>query len=166
MATLTVLKFDDAHGAEQALETLQRLQRRHLLVVQDAAVVSWPTGSKGPKTRQAIDTTRAGALSGGFWGFLLGLLFFAPLAGLAVGAATGALGGALTDVGIDDDFIAQTRSKITPGTSALFLLSEEPVEDRVVAELQGLHPELVTTNLPVVQESRLREIFAGHQVPA
>ena len=162
MATLSVLKFDNADAADQALQILQRLQEQHLIEVLDAAVVTWPLDSAAPKTKQAVNTTATGALSGGFWGFLFGLIFFVPLLGLALGAATGAL----TDVGINDTFIEETRSKVTRGTSALFLLSAGAVTDRVVPELRGLNPELVTTNLPTEQEARLRELFAGHQTPA
>jgi uncharacterized membrane protein len=73
------------------------------------------------------------------------------------------LRGALTDVGIDDNFINQTRGKVTPGTSALFLLTSNAVVDRVVAELKSLKPELVTTNFSGEQEARLRELFAEGQ---
>ena len=84
-----------------------------------------------------------GALSGSFWGLLFGLLFFVPLLGMAVGAAAGALGGSLTDVGIDDDFIASVRDKVTPGTSALFVLSSDAVLDKVKDAFAGQHPELI-----------------------
>jgi uncharacterized membrane protein len=94
------------------------------------------------------------------------LIFFVPLLGFALGPATGALTGALTDVGINDTFIEETRSKVTRGLSALFLLSAGAVIDRVVPELRGLNPELVTTNLPTEQEARLRELFAGRQTQA
>src|SRR5919206_2370263 len=130
MATLSVLKFDSTDGADQALQILWRLQEQHLIEVLDAAVVTWPLDSAAPKTKQAVNTTATGALSGGFWGFLFGLIFFVPLLGLALGAATGALTGALTDVGINDKFIEETRSKVTRGTSALFLLSAGAVTDR------------------------------------
>ena len=91
---------------------------------------------------------------------LLGLIFFVPLLGAAVGAATGALAGALTDVGVDDEFIRQTREKVTPGTSALFALTTGETADRVVEELKEFRPEVVTTNLSREQEDRLRAAFA------
>jgi uncharacterized membrane protein len=131
-----------------------------LIQIMDAAVVTWPTDSKGPKTKQAVNTTAAGALGGAFWGMLLGMLFFLPLLGLALGAASGALGGAFADIGIDDNFIKQTRDKVTPGTSALFLMTAGAVADRVVPELKSLNPELITTNLLAEKEARLRELFA------
>ena len=94
------------------------------------------------------------------WGLLFGLLFFVPLLGMAIGAATGALSGALTDVGIDDDFIKKTREQVTPGTSALFVMSRDAVLDKVKAAFEGQKPELLFTNLSDVQEKALREAFA------
>jgi uncharacterized membrane protein len=58
-----------------------------------------------------------------FWGLLFGLIFFVPFLGLAIGAAIGALAGKMSDYGIDDNFIKQTREKVTEGTSALFLMT-------------------------------------------
>jgi uncharacterized membrane protein len=164
MTTLSVLEFNSPEGADQALRILQRLQQQQLIKLEDAAVVTWPKDSRGPKTRQTFNAARAGAISGAFWGFLLGLIFFVPLLGLAIGVATGAIGGALTDVGIDDNFIKQVRDKVMPGTSALFLMTENTVVDRIVAELKGLNPELITSNLSDEQESRLRELFAESQI--
>jgi uncharacterized membrane protein len=160
VATLTVVKFSSPEGADQALEVLERLQRQELIQIVDAAKVSWPEGRKSPKTSQAVSTLTTGALGGAFWGFLFGLIFFMPVLGMAVGAAAGALGGALTDYGIDDEFIRQTQAKVTPGTSALFVLSVNEVADRVAAELKSLKPELIATNLPADQEAKLRELFS------
>jgi uncharacterized membrane protein len=163
MATLSVIKFDNPTAADQALNTLQGLQKQQLIEVQDAAVVSWPADAKAPKTKQAFSTSGAGALAGAFWGFLFGLLFFIPIMGLAIGAAMGAITGALSDYGIDDDFIKKSRDKITPGTSALFLMSANTVIDKVLPELQNLNPELITTNLTAEQEAKLREVFTEHE---
>ena len=99
MATLTVLKFPIAGGAETMLARLRDLQRQQLITVQDAAIVTWPAGAKKPKTKQLSDLTGAGALSGGFWGLLFGLLFFVPIFGLAVGAAMGHSPGTLPAMG-------------------------------------------------------------------
>lgn len=123
-------------------------------------MVSWEPGKKKPKTRELHDTKIGGALGGGFWGLLFGLIFFIPFLGLAIGAATGALIGSLTDVGISDSFIRTVREKVTPGTSALFLLSSDAVIDRVKAEFEGSEAELISTNLSAEQEARLREAFA------
>jgi uncharacterized membrane protein len=161
VATLSVWKFETPEGADRAEAALIALQKQELIQVHDAATVSWEPGKKKPRTRQTNNLAAAGALGGTFWGMLFGLLFFVPLLGAAIGAAAGALGGALTDVGIDDEFIASVRSKVTPGTSALFLLSSGAVPDKVVGALkdQGIHGELVQTNLSETDEARLREAF-------
>jgi uncharacterized membrane protein len=130
MATLTVWKLNSPTGAKGALATLQRLQREQLITLIDGAVVSFPTGANHPKTQQLHSTVVAGPLSGAFWGMLLGLILFVPLLGL-LGAGVGALMGAMTDVGIDDNFIKQVREQVTPGTLALFVLSANAVVDRV-----------------------------------
>jgi uncharacterized membrane protein len=160
MATVTVLKFRTAGGAEDALATVQRLQKDHLIKLHDAAIVSWPVGRKSPRTRQLVDLTTAGAVSGMFWGMLFGLIFVTPLFGIAVGAAMGALGGAFRDYGIDDDFISRVRGAVTAGTSALFLMTSEAVLDRVAAAMQRSTFEIIATNLSKEQEQELREAFS------
>jgi uncharacterized membrane protein len=162
MATLTAWKFASPYGADDALATLEKLQGEQLIQVQDAAVVSWELGRKKPKTRELHSMKKAGALGGGFWGLLFGLIFFVPILGLAIGAATGALFGSLSDVGISDDFIDRVRQQVTPGTSALFLLSSDAVMDRVSTEFKDSGAELISTNLSAEQEERLREAF-GHE---
>jgi uncharacterized membrane protein len=161
MTTLTVWRFGTAELAEDAVGVLRDLTRERLIVVDDAAVLSWPEGRKSPKTRQLRSLARAGALGGAFWGFLFGLLFFVPLLGLAAGAAAGALGGALADVGIDDDFIASMRDRIGPGTSALFVLTSDAVLDKVHEAFAAMEPELIHSNLSDEDEGRLRAIFAA-----
>ena len=160
MATLTVWKFPTTDGAEKAESTLLELAKQQMIVVQDAAIAYWPEGAKKPKTHQANSMKAAGALGGSFWGLLFGILFFVPFLGLAVGAAMGALAGSLSDVGINDDFIRTVRDEITPGTSALFVMSSEAVVDKVHAAFEGQPMELVKTNLSSEQESKLREVFS------
>jgi uncharacterized membrane protein len=160
MAALTVWKFKSPYGAQDALDQLIELQHQQLIQVLDAATVSWEEGRKKPKTRELRDPKRAGALGGGFWGLLFGLIFFIPILGLAIGAATGALIGSMADVGISDSFIRDVREKVTPGTSALFLLSSDVVFDRVAEQFSHSDAELISTNLSSEQEAKLREAFS------
>jgi uncharacterized membrane protein len=160
MANLTVFKFPSADGAEQALTKLDDLQKRQLIQVMDAAIVSWPEGKNKPRTRQLHNLAGAGALTGTFWGMLFGLLFFAPFLGAAIGAAMGAMSGAFADIGIDDRFIKEVQAKVTPGTSALFLMSQNAVVDRLADEFKGQSMELIASNLTGEQEAKLKEYFA------
>lgn len=161
MATLTVLKFPSAEGAEMMLAKLQDLQQQQLIQIEDGAIVTWPVGAKKPKTRQLSKETATGvgALGGAFWGMLFGLLFFVPIFGMAVGAAIGALAGHFAHYGIDEEFIEQVRNKITEGTSALFLLTSKAVVDKVAEAVKGMQFEIISTNLSKEQEAELRETF-------
>jgi uncharacterized membrane protein len=159
MATVTVLLFPDATGANDTLERIRKLQQQQLITLLDAAVVSWPVGKKSPKIRQLIDLVGAGAMSGMFWGMLFGLIFLNPFFGMAVGATFGALGGAFADYGINDEFIKRIRSQVTEGKSALFLMTSDAVVDRVADELKATKFEIIATNLSKEQEAKLREAF-------
>ncbi len=161
MATLSVLKFPTPDGAQQVEGTLLELQKQHLIEVQDAAIVTWPPGRKQPKTQQLHSLAGQGALMGAFWGMLFGLIFVVPFFGLAVGVALGALSGKFADYGIDDNFIKQTREKVTEGTSALFLLTSGAVVDKVVEALKGQTFEILSTNLPKDKEDELRAAFSA-----
>jgi uncharacterized membrane protein len=160
MSTLTAWRFGDPSGAFAAEERLRELQRDGLVLIEDAAIISWPHDAAKPVSHNLTHlSVGEGALGGAFWGFLFGLLFLAPLIGAAVGEAIGALVGSLSDAGIDKEFIAGVRYSITPGTSALFLVTSSAVRDRLAEELAGLHPLLIATNLTPEQEETLRTAF-------
>ncbi len=68
--------------------------------------------------------------------------------------------GSLTDVGIDDSFINKVRDQVTPGTSALFVLSPDAILDAVEAAFAPHQPAgLIFTNLSTEQEEALRSVF-------
>src|SRR3954470_20532022 len=160
METMTVWRCYSAGAAENSLDLLERMQKEELIQINDAAYVYWVEGKKKPKTEQLRNLTGAGALGGSFWGLLFGLIFFVPLLGLAVGAAMGALAGSMSDVGIDDEFIRQVRENVTPGTSALFVMTSNAVVDKVLEEFKETGATLLSTNLSHEQEAKLREAFA------
>lgn len=160
MSTLSVWRFDTPDGAGKAVSTLESLSRQQLITIHDAATVSWQADARKPRTHQLHNLAGSGALGGAFWGMLFGLLFLVPLLGAAIGAAAGALVGTLSDVGIDDEFIKRTRDQVTPGTSALFVLTSDAVRDKVQEAFAGQRAELLFTNLSTDQEDTLREAFA------
>ena len=163
MAELVALAFDTEDGAEQMRDRLVALQRQHLITLSDAAVVKRGLDGK-VKVKQAQSLAGAGALGGGFWGMLIGLLFFAPWLGLAVGAVTGALAGKFTDIGVDDNFIKEVGATIKPGNSALFLLVAEATPDRVLDELKDFKgAKVIKTSLSKEQEQRLKDAFGAEE---
>lgn len=162
MSTLTVWKFDQADGAEKALDKLQALQKQELIQIMDAAVVTWPSGRKKPKTYQAVSTVGIGALGGAFWGMLFGLIFLSPVFGMIVGVTAGAISGKFTDYGINDKFIKEVRKKVTEGKSALFLLTGQVTVDKVKeAFAPKERGELMQSNLTNEQEAKLKEDFGA-----
>ncbi len=84
-----------------------------------------------------------------------------PWLGLAIGAISGAIAGAFSDIGIDDKFIKEVGTTIEPGHSALFLLVERMTEDRVLPELQKFHPTVLRTNLSTEDEEKLKAAFGA-----
>ena len=159
MDTLNVFKFNDPDGAGKLLEHVKELQKQQLITVQDAAIVTWPKGKDKPKTQQLANMAGIGALDGAFWGMLFGMLFFVPFLGLAIGAAFGALGGKMADYGIDDDFINKTKAAVTEGTSALFLMTQNAVQDKVFETLKDFDAEVISSNLTAEQEAALQAAF-------
>ncbi len=103
-------------------QRLLGMQKEYLIELGDAVVaVKRPDGNV--KLNQLLQPVKAGAASGMFWGTLIGLLFMNPLAGAAVGAASGALRGKFTDLGINNDFMKEVASTLQSGKAALFLLN-------------------------------------------
>src|SRR6201998_2265879 len=106
MSDLVVIAFPTEAKAEEVRQKLLGMQKEYLLELGDA-VVAVKDAKGNIKLNQMINTTAAGAVTGAFWGTLIGLIFLMPLAGAALGAAFGAVGGALTDLGIDNKFMKE-----------------------------------------------------------
>ncbi|MBF0678066.1 MAG: DUF1269 domain-containing protein [Devosia sp.] len=169
MAEFIVLSFPEIARADDALSKLQRLQKEHLVDLEDAVVaIRDPEGKVHLK--QSINLVGLGAatsgLSGAMWGSLVGLLFLNPLAGMAIGGAlgagSGALAGRLVDYGIADDLIKEIAENIKPGTSALFLLVKKAQPEKVLAELAQVGGTVIRSSLSPEQEERIqRELSAA-----
>ena len=160
MSSLVVVGFPSTSEAEQVRRELVGLQREQLVAVEDAVVVE--RDAEGTvHLRQAVNLTAAGALGGGFWGSLVGMLFLNPLLGAAVGAGIGAASGSLSDLGINDDFMRELGDTLPSGSAALCLLLRDATPDRVIERLRAHapHARLLRTNLSHTDEARLRELL-------
>ena len=80
MSTFVAIGYDDPHQAQEVRLALVKLQREYLIDMEDAVVAVKNEAGK-IKLHQAVNLTAAGAVSGGFWGSLIGLLFLNPLTG-------------------------------------------------------------------------------------
>lgn len=126
MNTLVVIEYDDPYKAEEIRLKLIRMQKDYLLDLEDAVVVVKDPAGK-VKLHQAINLTAHGAMSGGFWGALIGLIFLNPLLGVAMGMTAGAVSGALTDVGINDNFMKDLAKGLPPGAPRCSSWSGRPL---------------------------------------
>ncbi len=158
MSSLIAVGFKDEFIADSVILELRKLQREHLIDLEDAAIVIRNKEGK-VRIKQTQELTAAGALSGGFWGLLFGFIFFNPLLGWAVGAVAGAVSGALTDIGIDDNFIRDVGSTIEPGTSAIFVLVRSATPDKVLEDLSKFEGKVLKTSLSKEDEAKLQVVL-------
>jgi uncharacterized membrane protein len=155
MSNLVVIGYDDPFKAEEVRLKLRKMQKDYLIDLEDAVVAV--KNEKGKvKLHQAVNLTAAGAVGGGFWGSLIGLIFLNPLLGAAVGAAAGAVSGALTDVGVDDKFMKELAATMTPGSSVLFVLVRKATVDKVLDEMKGTGGKILKTSLSHDDEDKLQ----------
>jgi uncharacterized membrane protein len=152
MSTLVVVGYDDPYKAEEVRLKLWKLQNEYLLDLEDAVVAI--KDEKGKiKLHQAVNLTAAGALSGGFWGSLTGLIW--------LNAAAGTASAALADVGIKDHFMKELAATLTPGSSTLFVLLRRRAPEKVLEELKGTGGRILKTSLAHEDEARLQAALSA-----
>lgn len=146
MSHLIVITFEDTVQATQALESLKEMQKGGHLTLDDAAVIV-KQESGAVEVRNQLDRgVKWGALTGGALGLLLAGVFF-PLAGLAIGAAGGALVGKSLDIGVDQEFVREVTSSLKPGSSALFVVGSSGEPAVVIAALRPYEGAIYQTDL-------------------
>ena len=159
MATLVAIGYPDQGTAEQARETVSRLESELIIQADQVAAIT-----RDPEGKYHVHTshgggggTAGGAVWGGFWGLLFGLLFFIPFAGWAMGAGLGALFGHMGQKGIDKAFQEQVRDYLQPGTSALFMVIEHATPDKAIAALDDFGGTVIKTSLSDEDTRKLQE---------
>lgn len=160
MRNLIAVMYDTELKAQEVRVDFLKMQKSYLVSLEDAVVATRKENGK-VKLHQMYNLTAGGALSGGFWGTLIGLIFLNPLLGLVVGAGTGAAAGALSDVGINDDFMKKLAEKLQPGTSALFVLVTSDITDKVLDELKGTGGTILQSSLSHEDEARLQAALSA-----
>jgi uncharacterized membrane protein len=160
MSTLVVISYPEATKAEAVRQKLIQMQKDYLIDLEDAVVAVKDAKGK-VRLHQAINLTAAGAVSGGFWGTLIGMIFLNPLLGLAVGASAGAASGALSDVGINDQFMKDLAANMQAGGSILFVLVRKSTPDKVLDEVKGTGGTILKTSLSHEDEAKLQAALSA-----
>ena len=86
MSDLVFIAFDSEAKVEEVRDKVLEMQRQSLINVDDAVVVIRDNSGR-INLNQLMHPATTGAVTGAFWGMLVGCIFFLPFVGAAVGAA-------------------------------------------------------------------------------
>ena len=164
MSNLVAIAYDDVDQAQQVTQTLGELMKEHSIELEDAVIVEHRANGKIKLHQPSM--AGLGAASGALWGGLIGLIFFMPLLGAAIGAASGGAAGALSDHGIDDDFMKELGDKLPQGGAAVFVLVREATTDKVLPEISKFGGHVIQSSLSNEQETALQEALDGRGAAA
>ncbi|HEU5418988.1 MAG TPA: DUF1269 domain-containing protein [Streptosporangiaceae bacterium] len=132
--TTTAWRFGGTEQADVAVLRLKELDAQDLIDVQDITVLRWPHYAAAPLAHEHVTDE---------------------------GSKVASLVHKLRHPVIDSSMIEAVKGDMTPGTSALVLLSAEAMIDQVVTAFQGSAMELMRSDLSVPQQDRLRAAFSA-----
>ena len=161
MSDLVVIAFSSEERAEEVRDRVLEMGKEYLIDLEDA-VVAVKQENGHIRLNQLVNPMVMSGTSGMMWGAVIGLIFANPLAGAALGGAVGAVSGALTDLGINDDFMREVASAVGPGQAALFLLIRKMTTDKVLEDLRGVGGTVLRTSFDHEHEDALRAALAGN----
>jgi len=135
MSALTAWRFSGTEGADEAVLRLKQLDGQDLIDVEDVTVIRWPQYAAAPVAHEHV-TDQGGKVSS------------------LVSKIRGAT--------IDSSTVEAVKGDMTPGTSALVLLSSDAVIGPVAEAFQGQGMELIRSSLSVQQEDQMRAAFGSN----
>lgn len=121
MSDLVAIAYDDLDTAQRVATDLGDAVKSHDIELDDAVIVE-----RSADGRLRLHRPRLG-------GGLIGLVFFVPLLGRAIGGATG---GASSDSGVDEDFLRRLVQELEPGKAALVVLVRKVSADKLLSEIK------------------------------
>jgi uncharacterized membrane protein len=151
MSQLITFIYANESGAKLLEEQLVEAQANQNLTVSDAALILRKEDGR-PVLSHAVNLVGRGTMGGMFWGFILALVFWTKWWGLSVG-------GALGDLGLDDDFVKDVGESVGKGHSAMLALVEEGMVEAVLNVAGGSKPKIVRTNFSKEDERVLQSVF-------
>jgi uncharacterized membrane protein len=154
VSQLAVITFDDEESAGKAMANLRQVEKAGALKINDTAVIVKDKQGKVHTKNEVSSASETGAVVGGIIGGMLTFMF--PPAGAAVGAAAGAAIGALTNEGVDGNFVREVQADMEPGTSALFIVARGGDRAAVTAALEPFKGTLRQTTLDTDAEEALK----------
>ena len=154
MSELIVIGYDDHDKATAAYNEVIAMQGDFVVELTGLAIVTVDEDGKSHvETPQKI--VGMSAASGALWGMLLGLLFFVPFAGLAIGGLMGALFGKLGKSGINQEVRSQVNALLEPGKAAVVVMASKITEDKFADRIKPFGGNLLKTSLSEEDEKEL-----------
>jgi len=144
MSDLVYMEFGDPAAADLALDEIRRMQKEHLVDLQDACVVVRDAGGN-VHLKQSVQLVKPAAIGG---------------------AGFGTSSGAMADCRISHDFVRQLAGAIALDTSALFVLFRRIDADEALPALSEFDVRVPSTTLSDADEDRPREVLSRVQEPA
>jgi uncharacterized membrane protein len=154
LSDLVAIAYKDVPTAQQVASNLGEAVKAHEIELEDVVIVEHRDDGKVKLHQPSM--AGLGAAGGALWGGLIGLIFFMPLFGMAIGAAAGAAGGAMTDRGVDDNFMKKLGDELQPGGAALILLISKVSPDKVIPKIE-IPGTVIQTSLSNENEQALQE---------
>lgn len=132
MTTFTAYAFPTPATAPRLARRLEPLRERGM-AVRDAAVVQWESDQQQPWAWQTETINDREALSGAFWGLLFAHLFLLPLSHSQTRPQRLEGDHTLVHLGIGQAQLHKIRQLVTPGSSALFVMTGGHLADNQAA---------------------------------
>ena len=159
MSNLIAVAYDDVSTARDMVRTLNELSVEQAISLEDVVIAEHRSDGK-MKLHQSTKPGAVGAAGGALWGGLIGLLFLAPFLGAAIGAASGGGAGAMSDLGVDDEFMKHLGEDLQPGTAAVIVLVRESTPDKVLPRISPYGGRVIHSSLSDEAEGRLRDALS------
>jgi len=166
MSDLVAIVLDTREKAQEVRLEFSKMQREHLVELEDCAI-AYKDAHGHVKLDQTVNLAAAGAMSGGFWGLLIGIIFSIPFGGPLLpiivgifGAGFGALSGSLSDYGIDDAMMKELSANLDEGKAALFVLVRKATTDKVLEHLDKFEGKVLKTSFSKELDDKLQAVLA------
>jgi uncharacterized membrane protein len=160
---LWAIGYDDMGRANQVRDEIVSLGwHKHYLLLNDVAVVVRHPDGSFTLNREPFPAA-SNVVGCSVVGFLAGLVLGAPLTGATIGAMVGGAGSAAVSasVGIGDDFVAEVKGLMKPGTSAIFVLDDEGDMDVILHRIRGLGGTVLKTNVDLERAQLIQSTLAA-----
>jgi uncharacterized membrane protein len=156
MSNILAITFNDENQALSVLKSLKSLANQDMLKLDDAAVIVKDAEGKIQVKNLTERNVKGGAVAGGLLGLLIGGLLF-PVAGLALGAAGGALIGKSLGNGVDKQFVKDVQESLTPGSSAILFIVSHENTGILIAALEPYSGKIYQSSFDSDAEAEIRK---------